>query len=168
MDLIDNYFKLFEQKIEQLKDKNVLETKVRLFKLISLSMLYGQYVWGSEKPEETDCSGTVCLPLMILGYNVRVTAQRLRELFKERAKEYSENDVQAIFYIKDGKAKHVTPVVGEGMVVNAQGGKEVKLEKALDVIKRYKERGYEAEIKKLDFNDIENIDEVHGLDEELN
>ena len=167
MEILDNYFDLFKEKIKVLKDKNVIESEVRLFKLIALSMLYGKYQWVSEKPEETDCSGTVCLPLMILGYPIRVTAERLRELFKEKATDYSENEVQAVFYIKDNKAKHITPVVGEGMVVNAQGGKEVKLEKALDVIKRYKERGYKAEIKKLDFEDIKGIEEVFGLDDEL-
>ena len=159
--MLDNYIDLFKKKIEK------IENKVRKFKLISLSMLYGKYVWGSETPEESDCSGTVCLPLMVMGYKIRVTAERLRQLFKEKAEEYDENEVQAIFYIKEGKAKHVTPIVGEGMVVNAQGGEEIRLEKALDVIKRYKTRGYEAEIKKLSFADLEGLNEVYGLDEEL-
>ncbi len=159
--MLDSYIDLFKTKIEK------MENKVRKFKLISLSMLYGKYVWGSEKPEESDCSGTVCLPLLIMGYNIRVTADRLKELFKENAKGYDENEVQAIFYLKDGIAKHVTPMVGKGMVVNAQGGEEIRLEKAMDVVQRYEAKGYKAVIKKLDFKDLEGIDEVHGLDEEL-
>jgi hypothetical protein len=159
--MIDNYIELFKKKIEK------MENKVRKFKLISLSMLYGEYKWGEETPESSDCSGTICLPLMVMGYSVRVTAERLRQLFKETAFEYSDNELQAVFYIKDSKAKHVTPIIGEGMVVNAQGGKEIKLEKALDVIKRYKDKGYKIELRKLDFKDLENIDEVHGLDKEL-
>ena len=160
--MLNEYINLFEKKIEK------MENKVRKFKLITLSQLFGKYTWGSENVEETDCSGTVCLPLMILGYPIRVTAARLEELFKEEATEYSENEVQAIFYFKDGKVKHVTPIVGEGMIVNASGYKEeIKLEKAINVIKEYKERGYTSKIKKLNFSDLEGIEEVFGLDEEL-
>lgn len=160
--MLKEYINLFENKIDK------MENKVRKFKLIALSQLYGKYSWGSEKVEETDCSGTVCLPLMILGYPIRVTAARLEELFKEEATEYSENEVQAVFYSKDNKVKHVTPIVGEGMIVNASGYKEeIKLEKAIDVIKEYKNRGYTAKIKKLNFDDLEGVEEVYGLDEEL-
>jgi len=112
------------------------------FRAYALKLLGARYVWGAEGPEGTDCSGTICFPLWMMGFNIRVTADVLyRQLFTRGTSEFSESDVQAVFYLaskdqvygpgvtlKAGQARHVTPLVGRNVVLNA--GELVRLETA--------------------------------------
>ena len=106
-----------------------------MFRAYALEMLEGEYAWGKETIYGADCSGTVCLPLMLLGYAIRTTADGLyRKVFTEKVTETEKNDpskIMAVFYLTNtpammnerqlpkGYARHVTPVVGEWVVIDA-------------------------------------------------
>ncbi len=105
------------------------------FRAYALQMLDAQYAWGRENVFGSDCSGTVCLPLMLLGYSIGTTADTLyRRVFTEAVVDRDQNDpskIMAVFYltnapaVRRGKelpkdyARHVTPVVGEWVVLEA-------------------------------------------------
>lgn len=101
------------------------------FRAYAMTLLDAPYVWGQENPTGSDCSGTVCFPLWMLGYNIRVTADVLyKELFIEPST-WDRTKVLAVFYITNveknhgglkvpaGTATHVTPLVGDGVILNA-------------------------------------------------
>ena len=113
----------------RVKEQNL--TEAEKFRAFALQMLEAQYAWGQENLFGSDCSGTVCLPLMLLGYAIRTTADRLyRMVFTEAVSQGQQNDlskIMAVFYVTntavadrrrgwelpEGYARHVTPVVGE-------------------------------------------------------
>ena len=85
------------------------------------------FVYGS------DCSGTVCGPLWLLGYDIRCTADDLfRHIFTRPLTRYeSREDVMAVFFatkterehfgrmVPAGHVTHVAPVIGRYVVQNA-------------------------------------------------
>ena len=92
------------------------------------------YRGGSENPiYGADCSGTVCGPLWMMGYNIRCTADELRRwIFTDEVDDYeSRDEIMAVFYsttierehfgrmVQPGYAIHVTPVIGRYVVQNA-------------------------------------------------
>ena len=109
------------------------------FRAYALQMLNAEYAWGKENVFGSDCSGTVCLPLMLLGYSIRTTADTLyRKVFTEPVAEKDHNDaskIMAVFYLTNipmqrrgtelpkDYARHVTPVVGEWVVLEANAEK---------------------------------------------
>jgi len=125
-----NYAKLSEalkQRIEMMSDAE----RFRFF-----AAWYGglQYMGGHENPiYGADCSGTVCGPLWLMGYNIRCTADDLyRKLFTKPVGDFeSRSDILAVFYLTSvakehfgrtvppGYAVHVTPVIGRYVVQNA-------------------------------------------------
>ena len=121
----------------QLRVKEQNLTEAEKFRALALQMLEAQYVWGKENLYGSDCSGTVCLPLMLLGYAIRTTADQLyRLVFTDPVREKDKRDfskIIAVFYLTKervadtrrsmelpkGYARHVTPVVGEWVVLEA-------------------------------------------------
>jgi len=80
------------------------------------------YLWGGENPEAgSDCSGTVCFGLWMLGYNFRVNADTLYKLVADLRGPYNQQNITCWFCLKDGIATHVMPVVGPEVVLNATG-----------------------------------------------
>jgi len=132
------------------------------FRAFALKLLGAPYLWGAEGPEGTDCSGTVCFSLWMMGHNIRVTADVLyRELFIKPAKEYLEDEIQAVFYVatknqvygpgkvlKVGQARHVTPLVGRNVVLNA--GEHVTLETAAYICQWFETRDCTAVWRTMD------------------
>lgn len=104
------------------------------FRFWCMTLIGLPYLWGQENPiTGTDCSGSVCFPLLMMGYRIRVTADVLfRELFtSEETPGYDRHAIEAVFCtattdqthgdrtVSKGTAIHVMPIVGEGVVVNA-------------------------------------------------
>lgn len=101
--------------------------KYRYFLLMQYRSPYG---WGKENPMTADCSGSVCLALMMAtGLTVRTTADGLlKEFFTVKAPK--SDDIQAAFFIartdrkhgdriaKKGEAVHVAGVVGDCVLFN--------------------------------------------------
>lgn len=94
------------------------------------------YEWGKETPWGTDCSGTVCYPLIRMGFKIRTTADDLyKRVFTINVPDSKLQDlsrVMVVFYIATkpwtklsgekmpaGSARHVTPVVGRYVVCQA-------------------------------------------------
>ena len=94
------------------------------------------YEWGKESPYGADCSGTVCYPLIRMHHRIRTDANDLyHKIFTIPVKEKDEldlNRVMAVFYVMKrpwkkldgtimpaGTVRHVTPVVGQYVVCDA-------------------------------------------------
>ena len=90
----------------EVKRKNLDEAT--MFRAYALEMLEGEYAWGKETIYGADCSGTVCLPLMLLGYAIRTTADGLyRKVFTEKVTGTEKNDpskIMAVFYLTNTPA----------------------------------------------------------------
>jgi len=139
------------------------ESEEECFRFFCLMLVGAQYGWGAENIVNVDCSGSVSFPLWAIGYDWRTTADSFyRELFIDRSNGYDEKKIQAVFYIADtdrkhgdrtvkrGTAVHVTPVVGQGIVVDATWGKEVRLRTLLSAIGEHKAYGTDPVIRSLD------------------
>lgn len=130
------------------------------------------YDWGKENLYGSDCSGLVCAPLYILGYNIRVSADFLyNNIFLKKVTKYADRDkIMAVFYINEsGKCTHVAPVLENYIVMNAE---PIIQEKTARTVRLYfQARGYTAIWRELDFRAVENISlegkYVYGLDPEL-
>lgn len=79
---------------------------------------HSPYLWGSEHIGGTDCSGTVCFALWLMGYNIRVTADVLWKKFCERVEKPAFGDL--VFWLNpDGKARHVAIYIDPPITLNA-------------------------------------------------
>ena len=93
-------------------------------------MQFLEYKSGKENLLNADCSGTVCLALLLAtGCSIRVTADTLyRKYFTK--KQPDKNDIRAAFFItnydrklgdrlyKEGECAHVAGLVGNDVVLN--------------------------------------------------
>jgi len=92
------------------------------------------YVGGRENyVNGCDCSGVVCGPLYLMGFDVRCTADDLyREIFVDEVDDYENRDeIIAAFYVTRtptehfgtavpaGHVTHVAPMIGRYVVMNA-------------------------------------------------
>jgi len=119
-----------------------------------LDLVDAPYVWGKENPLETDCSGTVCFALWMMGYNIRTTADRLyRAVFTKPLLTLGDLDILgAIFYLRDGAAKHVTPLVGQESLLDASGKDGLVIIKpARKVFEQRLADGYQVRWQQIDW-----------------
>lgn len=93
-------------------------------------MQYLKYTGGRENLLEADCSGSVCLALLLAtGCSIRVTADTLyRKFFTKRNPDRS--DISAAFFVThydrklgerlyhEGECAHVAGICGDGVVLN--------------------------------------------------
>lgn len=125
---MSHYYQMLERKVEALD-------RYARFRHYATDIMEAPYVWGGESIFGADCSGTVCLPLLKLGYDIRVPASVLfKELFIHRVGGYHDKHVAAVFvvtdtrrfvgdkYVDPGAPTHVMPVVGEETVLDAMWG----------------------------------------------
>lgn len=102
------------------------------------------YGWGKENLFATDCSGSVCFPLLMMGYNIRTTASALRRsVFVLPGTDYHPDEITAAFYWDStGAIVHVTPFVGLGVVLHASSPKNVvELRKYSEILGAFDGRG---------------------------
>ena len=124
-------------------------------------MQYVEYESGSEDFLSADCSGSVCFALLLAtGCAVRVTADELYRKFFTK-KRFSDDDIQAVFFIADGPKKigyrvyhdkecaHVAGVCGKDVVLNCVYPNAI-LRSISDMIPFYNKIGYKIVIRGLD------------------
>lgn len=137
----------------------------------TLMLTDARYEWGSENLYGTDCSGTLSWPLLCMGHNVRVTAEEFRQnIYVHHVHQPSryQHRVMAAFFLKERKAKHVMPIVGENVVLDAAGpaGMVVALKDANTAIEDRIQRGYSVEIRELDWGQVHaNSNQAWGVDD---
>lgn len=145
------------------------------FRMLCLQLTDLPYGWGEENPESVDCSGSVCYALYLMGYDIRVSADFLyREIFTKIPRDYDSLDsIMAVFYIdSQGIAKHVTPVVGKYVVLDAFGPTTVSFLRTSRSARLAQERSQRiAAWRELDHRRLEDVSlsgkYVYGLDPEL-
>ena len=153
--------------------------KFRYFLMLQYRSPYG---WGKENPMTADCSGSVCLALMMAtGLKVRTTADGLlRKFFTEKV--VSKDGITAAFFLartdrkhgnriaKKGEAVHVAGLLGEGVAFNCvEPFAEIRTLESLKL--EYGFRGCDVIVRGLNRGALEKAskegNELFGLDEEL-
>lgn len=124
------------------------------------------YEWGKESITGADCSGTVCGPLMLMGWHIRGTADDLyNKIFTDvSAINDKFTDIpMAVFYVSEveweklsgtkmpiGTVRHVTPVVGYDVVCHADYNHDhIRLYTADTVRKMYERKGCRAVLRQI-------------------
>ena len=113
-------------------EKEIVEglTETERYRYFLGRMQFLKYESGKENLTSSDCSGSVCLALLLAtGYAIRVTADSLyRKYFTK--KNPDKNDIQAAFFItlydrklgsrvyKENEVCHVAGVCGKDVVLN--------------------------------------------------
>ncbi len=130
----------YERIVKQLADKLKGADDAQRYRL-SISWLQDNpYGWGAENLFAQDCSGSAAFGLLMAGYNVRLTADGYyRLIFTQNVTGFDPGEIAAVFYVADsdrshgdrrarkGEVVHVTPLVGEDVVLDAAWGKPARL-----------------------------------------
>jgi len=140
------------------------------------------YGWGKENPITADCSGSVCLALMMAtGLSIRTTADGLLKKFFT-IRNPGKDLLQAAFFItrtdkrhgsriaKKGEAVHVAGLIGDNVIFNAvEPYAEIR---TLESVKlEYGFKGCDTVIRGLDMQALKTAHrdgtDLFGLDAEL-
>ena len=118
------------------------------------------YGWGKENPEESDCSGAVCMALFAAtGFLIRTTADDLyKRVFTDQ---YPKTDqIRAVFFLTKknqkhgdrlvaaGTATHIAGILEDGILFNSQEP-YAKVRKIIEVSDWYQRNGYEVAVRGL-------------------
>ena len=118
------------------------------------------YGWGKENPEESDCSGAVCMALFAAtGFLIRTTADDLyKRVFTDQ---YPKPDqIRAVFFLTKknqkhgdrmvaaGTATHIAGILEDGVLFNSQEP-YAKVRKIIEVSDWYQRNGYEVAVRGL-------------------
>ncbi len=146
------------------------------------------YEWGKESPAGTDCSGTVCYPLIKMGYYIRTTAEELyRKIFTQlvltTAVELDMDRILAVFYVMNkpwiklsgekmpaGSVRHVTPVIGRYCVVDADWKRDwIIVKTAKEVRLHFEAMGADAVWRELNIDNAKKYSGkiFHAPDQEI-
>ena len=145
------------------------------------------YEWGKENPYGTDCSGTVCYPLIRMGHEIRATADALyRKIFTIPVGDEDDLDLDkiiSVFYVMQkswlklsgeimpkGTVRHVTPVVGRYAVCDADWGRDqIILKTAKEVRVDFESKGAIAIWREINWDAVKKYEGklFYGLDKEL-
>jgi len=143
--------------------KLVMASRPAAFRHFAMLLLGASYELGRENLFETDCSGTICWPLFCLGYRIRMTAEDLAgRLFihhgdAEAVQDYYDR-VLAVFYQRAGRVRHVAPIVGRGVVLDAvEPSQPVQLKALEPVVRWYTAHGYGIFIRQIEWRMVESI-----------
>ena len=139
-----------------------------------------EYVWGKENILECDCSGLICGALIMMGYNVRVTATQLKEIVDTDGIERHPDKIHLIFFIASedydtpsgrrsaGTVRHVGIVASDDIVLHASHPKGVAYERIEELVDRYNSKGCYTLIAPLNWNKVRQMEgKAYGLDEEV-
>ena len=145
-------------------------------------MQYLEYELGKENLLSADCSGSVCLALLLAtGYGIRVTADDLyRKYFTK--KHFTDDDIQAAFFITDSVKKlgyrvyqenecaHVAGICGRDVVLNCVEPHSV-LRSLSDMKAFYNASGYHIVVRGLDRRALQRSSELgkdlYGADKQF-
>jgi murein DD-endopeptidase len=155
------------------------EDKFKYFLLMQYRSPYG---WGKENPVTADCSGSVCLALMMAtGFRIRTTADGLFKKFFT-VKNPEKGMICSAFFISrydkkhgsriahKGEAVHVTGIVGQGVVFNSVYPRaELRTLESLKL--EYGFKGCDVVIRGLNLGALEDANkngtDLFSLDDEL-
>ncbi len=164
------------------REKYELATNEEKVRLIAYLYLDAPYVWGSEAPGGTDCSGLICGIFTFMGNPIRITATDLMKkvFIKETDATYEKGTIKAGFLVANndydtpdgirlaGTARHVGLLYGEGLFLHATFPAGTIVEKISDVRDTYYERDARLVWKELDWEALREMKgETYGLDQEL-
>jgi murein DD-endopeptidase len=149
--------KVFENEEKQFEKMSELD-KFIYFLLLQYGSPYG---WGKENPENSDCSGAVCLALYAAtGLLIRTTADDLyRRVFTKINPRAA--DIRAVFYLAkkekkhgdgyaaSGTATHVAGILEDGIILNSQEP-YAKVRRITDVSDWFQRNGHEVAVRGLD------------------
>lgn len=160
---MSHYYAMLARKIEGLD-------RYAKFRAYACDIMEAPYVWGGESIFGADCSGTVCFPLLRLGYDIRVPASVLYErLFIHPVGGYHDRHVAAVFVITDtrrfvgekfvdpGMPTHVMPVVGEDVVLDAMYGGRCMLRSFDDISRSYVTDDAHLDTRALDWGALQRM-----------
>jgi murein DD-endopeptidase len=147
---------LMENAVRRLKENGAGEKDVFEFSLSCFEET--PYLKGKDRPEESDCSGTVCRALSCTyGRYVRVTADELYRHYFTKTPD-SDGGICAVFFIDGtGRAVHVAGYAGNGLFMNesqCEPGRCGTFRTAGELRKMYgsfriEERGLSAEVVRV-------------------
>lgn len=156
--------------LEEAKIRMMLETEKELvgklkenerYKYFLGRMQYVKYVGGKENLLEADCSGSVCMALLLAtGLSIRVTADTLMRKYFTLTNP-GKDDIKAAFFItqydrhlgsrlyREGEVAHVAGICGDGVVLNCV--EPCAYLRSLDTMRDvYRGMDYECRIRGLD------------------
>lgn len=154
---------LFRERYEKLN---------RVEQFMVLKNLYegASYVMGEENIERTDCSGLICGVLTLMGNEIRINANDIKNLLTIPDNiMYDPLKIKLLFYVNDEKeAKHVGIICPNSILFHSSHPNGARFESIRAVNSRYKDRGLTPHVAMLDFTKVdENTGLIYGLDEEL-
>lgn len=177
--------------MDELKTRIMLEAEKELVSSLSESeryqyflgrMQYLKYESGKENLLRSDCSGSVCLALLLAtGCSVRVTADALfRKYFTVRVP--ARNTIRCAFFItnydrklgerlyKEDEVCHCAGLAGEDVVLNCVEPRSV-LRSLSDLRPIYQANDYRVEVRGLNVDALRNADrqgaDLFGADAEF-
>ena len=163
---------------EKYETANVIEK----FRLISYLYLDSNYVWGTENPKESDCSGLICGILTFMGHPVRVTAtELLKKVFTiETGVAYNPLKIKAGFFVankdyetpsgirKKGTVRHVGFLYGKDLFFHSTYPDGTIIQDLGAVKKKYQKEDTSFVIRELNWDSLDKMEgEIYGLDPEL-
>ncbi len=168
--------------MEAEKEKCATLSEHEKFAYFLLLQYRNPYRWGKENMNSADCSGSVCLSLMMAtGCKIRTTANGLYKKFFIK-KNPKKDDIQCVFFVsrydrkhgdriaKKGEAVHVAGIVGEQVAFNSVQP-HAELRTVGDLRQEYEFTGCDCIVRGLDRNILQRASDegtdLFGLDEEL-
>lgn len=108
-------------------------SKEEQFKNLALTYYGAPYEWGHEIALGTDCSGLICGPLILMGHEVRITADQLLKTCT------SQTFVENVFFMynQEKKAHHCGIILDKGACIHASGKRGVVIESIESVKNEY-------------------------------
>lgn len=120
----------------------------RLAYLVHL-LWHSPYVWGSEHIGGTDCSGSVCFALYLMGYNVRVTANDIYNMMTKDCLPTVAPGCLAFWWTKDKKRiRHVAVFSDGDIIMNASED---------GMVDTYRFNPFTRSIKSLDWDKVAQV-----------
>ena len=185
----DYNYKIFRPDIwgyyeQQEYDRLQKADQYTLFRIFALRYYNAPYDWGKEWLLGVDCSGTLCGPLLKMGYLIRTTATDLyKRLFTIPVVGHHDEHIAALFVVTTeptphgdrtlpaGGVTHVMPFVGENVVLDASWKDKVRLRSLTDVFTRYKTSTTILAVRALNWRLLRELHEnrsmAFGIDDEL-
>ena len=122
------------------REKYSTTCKEDQFKLYTLLFANAPYTWGAENILETDCSGLICGPLILMGHEIRITADQI--LMKLTKLHGTPKDVGLVFFMDgEDKATHCGILISPTVVMHASGTRGVVIESLESVVAEYVYKG---------------------------
>lgn len=121
---------------------------------------HSAYEWGHEIITGTDCSGMVCGALLMMGYNVRTTAQGLKDFLTEGTWITHPRCGDLAFYsvVGTGKVVHVAVVSDNWVLMSAEAPNTLDVPFEMAVRERM-EKGQEIEFRRVNWEAVKVIGE---------